>query len=281
MYDMLKSLATRPDPYSSMTVKDLWTRPHIARQMLAYHLDQGTSLASRPVAEIEESVGWLDGQLDLKSKRVCDLGCGPGLYSSRLARRGAMVTGVDFSRVAIAHAESQIATNDPGIDYLVADYLTDNLPRGFDVIMLIYYDYCVLPPETRRELLGRIHSMLNPGGKLVLDVVTDVAFQQAGEQLAIEERLMGGFWSDSDYVGIHRTWLYQDSMLSLDHYVIVEPAGHWEILNWMQYFSSNRLVQELEEAGFAIRSLTGSLTGEVLTNAGRELAVIAEAGPTG
>ena len=146
--------------------------------------------------------------------------------------------------------------------------------------MLIYYDYCVLPPEDRRELLGRIHSMLNPGGKLVMDVVSDVAFPEAGEQLAIEERLMDGFWSDSDYVGIHRTWLYRDPMLSLDHYVIVEPAGHWEILNWMHYFSSNRLVQELEEAGFAIRSLTGSLTGEeVLNNTSRELAVIAERRP--
>ena len=75
--------------------------------------------------------------------------------------------------------------------------------------------------------------MLNPGGKLVMDVMADVAFPQAGEQLEIEERLMGGFWSNSDYVGIHRTWLYSDSMLSLDHYVIIEPDDQWEILNWM------------------------------------------------
>ena len=118
--------------------------------------------------------------------------------------------------------------------------------------------------------------MLNSGGKLVLDVLTDSAFSQLSEQLTIEERLMAGFWSESDYVGIHRTWLYEDRALCLDHYLIVEPSGYWQVLNWMQYFSSERLVRELEEAGFSVRSLAGSLTGEVLTNSSSEIGVIAE-----
>lgn len=276
MYDMLRKLASRPDPYSLMTIKELWTRPHIARQMLAYHLDQDTPLASRPIAVIEEIVDWLDGELSLAGKRICDLGCGPGLYSTRLAERGAKVTGVDFSATAIAYAESQVSPGDPGPGYLVADYLEDELPTGFDVVTLIYYDYCALSPADRHALLRRVRSMLNSGGKLVLDVLTDSAFSQLSEQLTIEERLMAGFWSESDYVGIHRTWLYEDRALCLDHYLIVEPSGYWQVLNWMQYFSSERLVGELEEAGFSVRSLAGSLTGEVLTNSSSEIGVIAE-----
>ena len=121
--------------------------------------------------------------------------------------------------------------------------------------------------------------MLNPGGKLVMDLLTERAFQDAREQLAIEERLMGGFWSDSDYVGIHRTWVYEDALLALDHYVIVEPADQWEILNWMQYFSAERLFRELEEAGFAVRASAGSLSGDAPTDDNREIGVIAEAVP--
>jgi 2-polyprenyl-3-methyl-5-hydroxy-6-metoxy-1,4-benzoquinol methylase len=279
MYDMLRKLASRPDPYSLMTIKELWTRPHIARQMLAYHLDQDNFLASRPIAVIEEIVDWLDGELSLAGKRICDLGCGPGLYSTRLAERGAKVTGVDFSATAIAYAESRLSSTGPGPRYLVADYLEDELPTGFDVVTLIYYDYCALSPADRHALLHRIRSMLNSGGKLVLDVLTDSAFSQLSEQLSIEERLMDGFWSESDYVGIHRTWVYQGQALSLDHYAIVERSGHWQVLNWMQYFSSERLVGELEEAGFSVRSLTGSLAGEVLTNASSEIGVIAETYP--
>ena len=279
MYEMLRKLASRPVPYSLMTIKDLWTRPHIARQMLAYHLDQDNHLASRPAAVIREIVDWLDGELNLSGKRICDLGCGPGLYSSEMAQRGAIVTGVDFSPTSIAYAESRVSTSDSGIDYLLADYLNDELPTGFDVVTLIYYDYCALSPADRSSLLRRIRTMLNPGGKLVLDVLTDSVFPQISEQLVIEERLMDGFWSDSDYVGIHRTWAYPDQAISLDHYAIVEPTGHWQILNWMQYFSSERLVRELGDAGYAIRSLTGSLAGAELTRESSEIGVIAELSP--
>jgi len=51
-----------------MTIKDLWTRPHIARQMLAYHLDQDNHLASRPIAVIKEIIDWLDGEPHLSGK---------------------------------------------------------------------------------------------------------------------------------------------------------------------------------------------------------------------
>ena len=281
MYELLERLATRPEPYSLMSIKELWTRPHIARQMLAYHLDQDTCLASRPIIVIEKIVDWLDQKLNLAGKRICDLGCGPGLYALRMAERGANVVGVDFSPTAIAHATSQASTTKTRIKYLVADYLHDELPSGFDVVTLIYYDYCALSPTDRHTLLCLIHSILNPGGSLVMDVVADNAFQETGEQLAIQKRLMNGFWSDSDYVGIHRTWVYPERMLALDHYTIVEPSDGWEVLNWMQYFSSARLVKELEEAGFAIRRLAGSLTGEALTDASNEIGVIADKIPSG
>ena len=54
-------------------------------------------------------------------------------------------------------------------------------------------------------------------------------------------------------------------------------AVRWQILNWMQYFSPDRLVGELEEAGYAMRTLTGSLDGTELSDVGREFGVIAEA----
>jgi SAM-dependent methyltransferase len=279
MYELLRKLARRPDPFSSMTIRDLWTRPHIASQMLAYHLDPDTAFASRPVAAVEDIVGWLDEKLSLDGKRMCDLGCGPGLYTSRFARRGAKVTGVDFSSKAIAHAESQVSNGEQNIEYLVADYVNDDLPTGFDVVTLIYYDYCALSPVSRNRLLLKIRSMLNTGGRLIMDVLTDEALKGVHEQVAIEERLMNGFWSASDYVGVHRTWVYPRQDISLDHYTIVEPDNHWEIFNWMQYFSSARLTRELEEAGFVISTLTMPLTGEALTTATTEITVIADKDP--
>ena len=53
MYDVLSDFAVRPEPFSRYTAKELWTRPHLARQMLNYHLSQETDLASRRIDTIE------------------------------------------------------------------------------------------------------------------------------------------------------------------------------------------------------------------------------------
>lgn len=43
---------------------------------------------------------------DVKHKRVLDAGCGYGFYSILLAKRGAMVTGIDISEKMIALAKN-------------------------------------------------------------------------------------------------------------------------------------------------------------------------------
>ena len=137
MYDALLELARRPEPWSRTTVRELWTRPHLAQQMLKYHLSQETDHSSRRTAQIDDIVDWLDAQLDLDGMRVIDLGCGPGLYARRMARRGARVTGVDFSAHSLDYARGRDSEN---IAYLEADYLLDPLPDGFDMAAIIYYD---------------------------------------------------------------------------------------------------------------------------------------------
>ena len=276
MYSLLDDFTRRPAPFSRLTTKALWTRPHIARQMLRFHLDQGTELASRPLDVIDRTVAWLDSELGLEGKKLCDLGCGPGLYASRFAQRGASVTGVDFSRTSLDYAEAEAARGGWAVRYLAGDYLEDPLPGGFDVVTLIYYDFCALSPEQRGRLLGKIGGMLAPGGRLVFDVVGMGSFAAMAEESLVEARLMGGFWAEGDYVGLQRTWLYPEEALSLTRYLIVEPDEHWQIFNWLQYYTVGRLEAELCEAGFTIDALVGSLVGEPLTDEEASMGVIAK-----
>ena len=117
MYDLLIDVCKRPEPFSRYTTKELWTRPHLAQQMLEYHLSQETDLASRRLSSIEQVVDWIDEQLDLSGKTLCDLGCGPGLYTRRFRLKGATVTGVDISTVSLDHAQQE----DPKTTYIQAD----------------------------------------------------------------------------------------------------------------------------------------------------------------
>jgi len=261
MYDLLFSFSQRPTPFSRDTVKELWTRPHLARQMLDLHISQESDAASWRLERIDQVVERLDAQLDLSGKHVCDLGCGPGLYTERFASVGATVTGVDFSSYSVSFAKSHSTHK---VQYIEADYLLDDLPTGFDLVTLIYTDYCSLSPQQRGKLLHRIRGMLKPGGYIALDVVGIGSFAAKEEVTLIENRLMNGFWAPGEYVGLKRTFLYKEDRLSLDHYVIVQPNETWKIFNWVQHFTPQSIDKELRDAGFKIDHLAGDLIGTPL-----------------
>jgi SAM-dependent methyltransferase len=219
-------------------------------------------------------VEWIDSQLNLSGKSLCDLGCGPGLYAQRFEARGAQVTGVDFSAHSLDYAKTQGPNS---IRYVEADYLLDDLPSEFDIVTLIYTDLCVLSPEQRKLLLARMHGMLNPGGQIVLDVAGIGSFEQKDETTLIQDKMMGGFWAAGDYVGIQQSFVYPEECLSLDRYVIVEPGETWQIYNWMQYFTPESAEAELKSAGFEIRQMVGELTGVPLTPKSDFIGVVAGA----
>ncbi|MFW2371518.1 MAG: class I SAM-dependent methyltransferase [Gammaproteobacteria bacterium] len=258
MYQFLHDIARRPEPFSRYTAKELWTRPYLARQMLSFHLNQDTDLASRRFEAIDQVVDWIDAQLSLSGKRVCDLGCGPGLYTLRFSARGADVTGIDFSANSLDYARLKAREEQQSIRYIDADYLSDELPAGFDIVTL--------------------HNMLKPGGHIVLDVAGVASMAGKQDMCIIEDRFMNGFWAAGNYVGIQRSFIYPEQQISLDRYLIVEPDETWEIFNWFQYFSADSIELELKNAGFVINQMVADLNGEPLKPESNLIAVIASAG---
>lgn len=273
MYDFIHDIAIRPQLFSIYTAKDLWTSPYLSNQMLNFHLDQNTDMASRRLTEIDEIVGWLDKQLVFANKHVCDLGCGPGLYANQFAKHGATVTGIDFSKTSINYATEHSA---PDVSFIHADYLEDELPEGFDIVTLIYTDYCALSPLQRSNLLAKIKDMLNADGYLVLDVASTGLLKTRQEITLIEDNLMGGFWSSSKYVGIQKSFIYENELVSLDRFVIVEPTKTWQIYNWFQYFTPEMIKSELSDAGFKISNIWGDLKGSPLVSANDYIGVLAK-----
>ena len=275
MYELLTDFLHRPEHFSKYTADELWTRPYLSQQMLPFHLDQSNDLASRKTTTIESAVDWIDSQLDLNGKRLCDLGCGPGLYAQRFSDKGAKVTGVDFSENSLQYAGSKADELGQDISYIHADYLSGTLPREFDIVTLIYCDFCVLSPRQRATLLERIGEMLTPGGHLVLDVAGVSTFEKKSETTLIEKKLMNGFWAEGEYVGIQRSFLYPDELLSLDRYLIIEPDNEWEIFNWFQHFTALSIEAELNDAEFKVEQMNNSLSSKVLLPDSAVIGVIA------
>jgi 2-polyprenyl-3-methyl-5-hydroxy-6-metoxy-1,4-benzoquinol methylase len=85
-----------------------WSDPGFRQRMLREHLSQEHDTASRRVGLIDQHVDWNhNGLLAGQPGRILDLGCGPGLYTGRLAQLGYQCVGIDYGPASIAYAREQ------------------------------------------------------------------------------------------------------------------------------------------------------------------------------
>ena len=276
MFEALEQINQRPQPYSRYTTDALWTSPDISEMMLRFHLDGSVDLASRRTAFIESSVDWINARFELgPGKRVIDLGCGPGLYTNRLARSGAAVTGIDFAERSVDHARAEAAREGLTIDYVVGDYLAFETDERFDLAMVIMCDYCALSPEQRARLIERVRQLLEPGGAFLFDVYSLAFFDTWEERTAYGRGLMDDFWSAADYYGFLDTFTYQAEKLVLEKYVVIERGGSAEYLNWFQHYDPASLTAELEAGGMEVTDVLGDVAGGPYDHEASEFAVVA------
>ncbi|MCB2225323.1 MAG: methyltransferase domain-containing protein [Desulfarculaceae bacterium] len=270
------SLDQRPEPWERYTAELLWADPWVSSQMLAFHLDPSHDISSRSGAFITRATQWMTERFYLGPGRaVGDFGCGPGLYASRLAATGAEVTGIDFSPRSIAYARGQAEALGLSIDYRCMNYLDFAGPERFDLILLIYGDYCALSPEQRGRLLGVFARSLKPGGALLMDLFSTHRFAGLSEAASEEEFPQGGFWAQGPHRVLSRSFLYPEHSLALDRYHIVEQQGEREVYNWLQHFEPQGLGAELAAHGWAVEQALGSVAGDSYEPDSDEFAVIA------
>ena len=90
VFKELEEINSRPSPFQFYTADELWTNEHTSKQMLEYHLNEAIDISSRNKNFIERSAEWIVSYFGVDDKTsIADFGCGPGLYTTRLAERGA------------------------------------------------------------------------------------------------------------------------------------------------------------------------------------------------
>jgi len=239
-------------------------------------LNDDIEASSRNSTFIEKSCSWIADRFDITGKTVIDFGCGPGLYATRLARKGAFVTGIDFSESSINYARTAAKRERLDIDYIVSDYLKYETTEKFDLITMIMCDFCALSPDQRETLLGRFKAILKPEGAILMDVYSLDAFEKKSESATYEKNQLFGFWSPNDYYAFVNTFKYEDEKVLLDKYTIIEANKPARIVyNWLQHFSLDALQAEFKQSGLVIRERLDNVAGGAFSPGQDEFAVIA------
>ena len=276
MFNELRQINTRPEPFQFYTADDLWTEEHTSKQMLSYHLNESIDASSRNTAFIDRSVAWIVSQFEVGSHTaIADFGCGPGLYANRLAERGASVTGIDFSENSLQYARQVAVDRGLSTDYILSNYLEFETDLRFDLIIMIMCDFCALSPAQRKTLLNKFRALLKPSGSVLLDVHSLDYFDQKEESATYELNQLFGFWSAQDYYGFVNTFKYDDEKVLLDKYTIIEPSRTRVVYNWLQCFSQESLAEEFGENGFKIEAVYSDVAGTVFNPESPEFAVVA------
>ncbi len=276
LFDILKNINSRPAPFQFYTADALWTDEHTSKKMLEYHLNESVDLSSRNKDFIDRSVKWIVSHFGIDANTsIADFGCGPGLYTTRFAENNADVTGIDFSIRSIQYARNIADQKGLEIDYYHQNYLEFETEKRFDLITMIFCDFCALSRSQRKAVLSKFYKFLKPGGSVLLDVHSLNTFNSRDELAIYEHNHLDNFWSPENYYGFLNIFKYDKEKITLDKYTIIEKARTRVIYNWLQYFNQDSLRREFEENGFEAKEFYADVAGATFFPESSDIAIVA------
>jgi SAM-dependent methyltransferase len=242
-----------------------WNEPGFSERMLTEHLTQEHDAASRRFEKIEQHVAWIHQQaFGGQPGKLLDLGCGPGLYASRLTRLGHQVTGIDYSPASITYARNQAAQQGQRISYIHADIRETEFAGPFDRAMLIFGETNVFRPVDIRLILRKILAALKPGGMLVLELHTYEFVKQIGQAGSSWYASESGLFSpDPHLVLTENFWDEEQSVATIRHYMVEAATGN--VIRYaqsLQAYTNEGYRSLLADCGFEDVRFYPSLTGK-------------------
>lgn len=269
-FDDIINATTFPEPYEPGG--ELWNDPHISKMMLEAHLSQDTDAASYRPEKIAAICAYLIGAMRLKNgKSIADLGCGPGLYCSRLAQQGFHMTGIDRSENSIRYAKNQ----DRESNYVLASYLDPFGINQFEAALMVSQDYGVLSPQNRKVLLGNVRNALKPNGWFAFDVCSISAFENRKDTADLKWYASdSGFWRPHKHFVLKKTIFYPHIFALCDFVTVLDSLGIEAYHIYQSFFSPDSIRAELEENGFGVDAILSNLYGEPYSPASLEIGVI-------
>jgi len=274
VFNQIKANAKRPEIYKEGSIK-LWEDPHISKGMLEAHLSPNEDGASREHSFIDSSVDWIESIVPHKTHPdLIDFGCGPGMYTSRLTKKGYNVVGIDISESSIAYAKDCAILNDLAIDYRVGNYLEFNETEKYDVAILIYCDYGALSDEARLKILNNIYRALKPGGKLIFDVFTPRQYDGTKESKEWFINGKNGFFKADEHLCLKSHLIYNE-FVHLDQYLLIDQKEQVDVIRvWDHCFTPETLLNESTQVGFKCMEYFSDATGVPYEKSSKTLCMV-------
>ncbi|ARB46349.1 bifunctional 2-polyprenyl-6-hydroxyphenol methylase/3-demethylubiquinol 3-O-methyltransferase UbiG [Alloalcanivorax xenomutans] len=125
----------------------------------------------RPLHDINPlRLNYIDERVDLPGKHVIDIGCGGGLLSEGMARRGATVTGIDMGEAPLAVARLHAEQSGVEVEYLQtpAEDIAAERAGQYDVVTCLEMLEHVPDPSS---VIRACAALVKPGGQVFFSTI--------------------------------------------------------------------------------------------------------------
>lgn len=125
----------------------------------------------RPLHEINPlRLEWIDIQTPLAGKHVLDVGCGGGILAESMAKKGAIVTGIDLAEKALNVAELHSLESGVSVEYrkVATEELAAEMPAAFDIVTCMEMLEHVPDPAA---VVAACAALVKPGGHVFFSTI--------------------------------------------------------------------------------------------------------------
>lgn len=143
------------------TIQEIVKRAQRSYNRAGEHYDRETEVFNNEIA-YPHLIAMLEGAIgSVREKRVLDVGCGSGRLMTKLAARGAYVSGIDIAPTYVAKARGR------GHDVRKASMLKLPFPDGSFDAVVSYFCLDYVPRVQKRRALSEQNRVLRSGGVTV------------------------------------------------------------------------------------------------------------------
>lgn len=190
----------------------------------------------------------------IEGKKILDIGCGTGLLSAKLAKRGGKVTAVDLSTDMLQIASNRATSLNLPIEFINQPMQELEGYRDMDVaiIPIDSLNY-VTTTEEVKQTFTHIYNALRPGGVLLFDVhstfKTDVIFMES--PFVYDDKRIAYIWQTEPGEDPHSVY----STLAFFVKTEAQQYERFDEVHLQRTFPVYDYVQMLQSAGFTIERI--------------------------